>query len=69
MFGVLIDGPAHVFCDNCGVVKSPSIPELTLANDETQCNYKLSYNVRCSGSRYFESWKQGQQNKFSRYIA
>ncbi len=30
MFSVLIDGPANAFCDNCGVVKSPSIPELML---------------------------------------
>ena len=30
MFGVPIDGPANVLCDNCGVVKNVSIPESTL---------------------------------------
>jgi hypothetical protein len=31
MFGVPIDGPANVFCDNDGVVKNTTIPELMLA--------------------------------------
>jgi hypothetical protein len=30
MFGVEVDGPANVFCDNRGVVKSKSIPESML---------------------------------------
>ena len=28
MFGVEIDGPVNVFCNNCGIVK----------NEEAQCN-------------------------------
>jgi hypothetical protein len=31
MFGVPIDGPANVFCDNTGVVKNTTIPESMLA--------------------------------------
>ena len=30
MFGIPIDGPANVFCDNCGVVLNASIPNSTL---------------------------------------
>jgi len=31
MFGVLIEGEADVFCDNGGVVKNASVPDLALA--------------------------------------
>ena len=31
MFGVPIDGPANLFCDNSGVVKNTTIPESVLA--------------------------------------
>jgi hypothetical protein len=30
MFGVEIDGPTNIFCDNHGVVKNMSVLELTL---------------------------------------
>jgi hypothetical protein len=36
MFGVLIEGPANVFCDNRGVVKNVSIPESTLMKKKMQ---------------------------------
>jgi hypothetical protein len=39
MFGVSIDGPANVFCDNIGVVKNTTIPELMLANKHNAINY------------------------------
>jgi hypothetical protein len=39
MFGVDIDGPANVFCDNRGVVKNLSVPELTLMKKHTAINY------------------------------
>ena len=39
MFGVEIDGPANVFCDNCGVVKNVSIPESTLMKKHNAINY------------------------------
>src|SRR5210317_969152 len=39
MFGVPIDGPANVFCDNQGVVKNASIPESTLLKKHNAINY------------------------------
>jgi len=31
MFGVLIEGEVDVFCDNGGVLKNTSVPDLALA--------------------------------------
>lgn len=39
MFGIPIDGPANVFCDNRGVVKNLSIPESTLMKKHNAINY------------------------------
>ena len=39
LFGVPIDGPANVFCNNCRVVKNASIPELTLMKKHNLINY------------------------------
>jgi hypothetical protein len=39
MFGVPIDGPANVFCDNNGVVKNTTIPESILAKKQNAINY------------------------------
>jgi hypothetical protein len=39
MFGVEVDGPANVFCDNHGVVKNISIPELMLMKNHNAINY------------------------------
>jgi hypothetical protein len=39
MFGVPIDGPANVFCDNRGVVKNASILESTLMKKHNAINY------------------------------
>jgi hypothetical protein len=39
MFGVPINGPANVFCDNRGVVKNTSIPESTLLKKHNAINY------------------------------
>jgi hypothetical protein len=39
MFGVPIDGPAHVYCDNQGVVKNTSIPESVLTKKHNAVNY------------------------------
>jgi hypothetical protein len=41
MFGVEIDGPVNVFCDNRGVVKNVSIPELTLMKKHNAINYHV----------------------------
>jgi Reverse transcriptase (RNA-dependent DNA polymerase) len=39
MFGIPIEGPANVFCDNRGVVKNVSIPESTLLKKHNAINY------------------------------
>ena len=39
MFGVSIDGPANVFCDNRGVVLNVSIPNSTLQKKHNALNY------------------------------
>jgi hypothetical protein len=39
MFGIPIEGPANVFCDNRGVVKNVSIPESTLMKKHNVINY------------------------------
>ena len=39
LFGVPIEGPANVFCDNRGVVKNASIPESTLMKKHNSINY------------------------------
>ena len=39
MFGIPIDGPADVFCDNQGVVKNMSLPESVLSKKHNAINY------------------------------
>jgi hypothetical protein len=39
MFGVPIDGPVNMFCDNNGVVKNTTIPESMLAKKHNAINY------------------------------
>ena len=40
VFGVPIDGPANVFCNN-GVVKNASVPELVLTKKHNAINYHV----------------------------
>jgi hypothetical protein len=39
MFGIPIEGPANVFCDNHGVVKNMSMRELTLMKKHNAIDY------------------------------
>ena len=39
VFGVRLEGPAYVFCDNSGVVNKLSIPELVLHKKHNPINY------------------------------
>jgi hypothetical protein len=41
IFGVPIDGPANVFCDNNGVVKNTTFPESMLAKKHNAINYHV----------------------------
>jgi hypothetical protein len=45
MFGVPIDGPANVFCDNHGVVKNVNILELRLMKRHNAINYHLVWET------------------------
>ena len=49
MFGVPIDEPANVFCDNRGVVKNASIPESTLMKKHNAINYHAVREVAAAG--------------------
>ena len=41
MFGIPIEGPTNVFCDNCGVVLNSSRPESTLQKKHNAINYHV----------------------------
>ena len=49
MFGIPIDGPANVFCDNRGVVKNLSIPESTLLKKHNAINYHAVREAAAAG--------------------
>lgn len=49
MFGVPIEGPADVLCDNQGVVKNTSIPESTLNKKHNSINYHVIRESAAAG--------------------
>jgi hypothetical protein len=49
MFGVPIEGPANVFCDNHGVVKNTSMPESTLTKKHNAINYHVVREAVAAG--------------------
>ncbi len=49
MFGVLIAGPANVFCDNQGVMKNLSIPESVLMKKHNLINYHIVHEAVAAG--------------------
>ena len=49
MFGVPIDGPANVFCDNQGVVNNASRPESTLMKKHNAINYHIVREAAAAG--------------------
>jgi hypothetical protein len=49
MFGVPIEGPANVFCDNRGVVKNVSVPESTLMKKHNAINYHTVQEAVAAG--------------------
>ena len=63
MFGVAIDGPANVFCDNNSVVTNTTIPASMLAKKHKQRN-QLSCHSRGGGSEDPPSWKRGWDDEF-----
>ena len=49
MFGVPIEGPANVFCDNRGVVKNVSVPESVLMKKHNAINYHVVREAVAAG--------------------
>jgi hypothetical protein len=49
MFGVPLDGPAMVFCDNQGVVKNSSIPESVSTKKHNAINYHAVREAAAAG--------------------
>jgi Reverse transcriptase (RNA-dependent DNA polymerase) len=49
MFGIPVDGPANVFCDNRGVVKNASIPESVLMKKHNSINYHAVREAAAAG--------------------
>ncbi|KAI2499224.1 Reverse transcriptase (RNA-dependent DNA polymerase) [Fragilaria crotonensis] len=49
MFGVPLEGPAQVFCDNQGVVKNASVPESVLTKKHNAVNYHAVREAAAAG--------------------
>ena len=49
MFGVPVDDPTRVFCDNQGVVKNASLPESTLGKKHNAINYHAVREAAAAG--------------------
>ena len=49
MFGVPLEGPAQVYCDNQGVVKNTSIPESVLSKKHNAINYHAVREAAAAG--------------------
>ncbi|KAI2489367.1 Reverse transcriptase (RNA-dependent DNA polymerase) [Fragilaria crotonensis] len=49
MFGVPLEGPAQVYCDNQGVVKNASIPESVLSKKHNAINYHAVREAAAAG--------------------
>ena len=49
MFGVLIDGPVNVFCDNHSMVKNLSILEPMLLKKHNAINYHAVWEAAAAG--------------------
>ena len=49
MFGIPIEGPTNVFCDNRGVVLNSSRPELTLQHNHNAINYHVVREAAAAG--------------------
>lgn len=49
MFGVPVDGPVDVFCDNAGVVKNTSVPESTLTKKHQSINCHANREAVAAG--------------------
>ena len=49
IFGVPLDGPTDVICDNQGVVENTSLPQLTLGKKHNAVNYHVVREAAAAG--------------------
>ena len=49
MFGIPIDGPTNVMCDNKGVVNNTSMPQSTLGKKHNAINYHVVREAAAAG--------------------
>eukprot|EP00957_Ditylum_brightwellii_P023761 1793121-Ditylum_brightwellii.AAC.1 len=62
MFGVPIEDPANVFCDNQGVVKNTSIPQSTLLKKHNAINSHAVQETAAAGILYVRK-EDGSTNR------
>ena len=60
-FGILVEGPAKVFCDNMSVVKSSSIPALVLNKGQNAICYHMVREAQDAGILWV-GWFPGDFN-------
>ena len=65
MFGIPIDGPADVFCDNQGVVKNTSLPESVLS----KCPMEIAHCIAPIIDWYFCIPSASSRSEVSRLVA
>ena len=49
MFGIPVDGPTDVMCDNQGVVNNTSMPQSTLGKKHNAINYHVVREAAAAG--------------------
>ena len=71
MFGVPIDGPARVFCDNESVVRSSSFPESTLKKKHVSIAYHKVREAVAAGKIliYYESTNSNLADLFTKVLS
>ena len=70
MFGVKINGPARIFCDNESVVKSSSFPESSLKNKHCSVAYHKIREAVAAGKIliYYESTNTNLADLFTKVL-
>ena len=58
MFGVPLEGPTNIFCDNESVFKNESIPDSTLKKKHTSICYHRSREAVAAGTVQIANWAQ-----------
>ena len=66
MFGIPLEGPAMVFCDNQGVVKNTSVPESVITKKHNAINYHAVREAAAAG--ILEVHKEGTQTNLADFF-